>query len=124
MEKKEQKVTGIGGVFFKSENPKATKEWYATHLGLPTDEYGTQFQSRNINKPEEVNMLKWSPFNANTDYFNPSEKEFVINYRVENIHGFVEKLKSEGVTVLDEIETFSYGSFVHIMDSDGNKIEL
>jgi len=118
------KVTGIGGIFFFSDNPNKTKEWYSKNLGLDTNEWGSSFEFRNAHRPEEINYLQWSPFKTGSDYFAPSKKEFMINYRVQNIEGLVKKLKSDGVTVLDKIETFDYGKFVHIMDSDGNKIEL
>ncbi len=118
------KVTGIGGIFFKSQNPKETKEWYGKNLGLAIGEYGSSFEFRNSNRPDEINYLQWSPFAENTDYFAPSEKEFMINYRVQNIVALVEKLKENGVTIVDEIETYDYGKFVHIMDNEGNKIEL
>jgi predicted enzyme related to lactoylglutathione lyase len=118
------KVTGIGGIFFFSDNPKKTKEWYSKNLGLETNDYGSTFEFRNANRPDEINYLQWSPFKRGSIYFAPSKKEFMINYRVQNIEGLVKKLKANGVTVLDEIERFDYGKFVHIMDSDGNKIEL
>jgi predicted enzyme related to lactoylglutathione lyase len=118
------KVTGIGGIFFFSDDPIKTKEWYAKNLGLETNEWGTSFESRNINRPDEINILQWSPFKKGSDYFAPSKKEFMINYRVQNIEGLVKKLKANGVTILDKIETYDYGKFVHVMDSEGNKIEL
>lgn len=118
------KVTGIGGIFFKSKDPIKAREWYAKNLGLATSEYGSSFEFRNANRPEEINYLQWSPFNENTEYFAPSEKEFMINYRVQNIEGLVEQLKANGVTVVDTIETYDYGKFVHILDHEGNKIEL
>ena len=118
------KVTGIGGIFFFSQDPQKTKEWYSRNLGLETDQYGSSFEFRNAHRPEEINYLQWSPFQQGSEYFAPSKKEFMINYRVQNIEGLVRKLKANGVTVLDEIETFDYGKFIHIMDSEGNKIEL
>jgi predicted enzyme related to lactoylglutathione lyase len=118
------KVTGIGGIFFQSENPQETMEWYGKNLGLAMDEYGSPFEFRNAIRPEEVNYLRWSLFEKGTDYFFPSEKEFMINYRVQNIEGLVKKLRGSGVTILDDIEEFEYGKFVHIMDPEGNKIEL
>ncbi len=119
------KVTGIGGVFFFSDNPKETKEWYTKNLGLEMNEWGAcSFDSRNINKPDEINTLQWSLFKKGSDYFAPSKKEFMINYRVQNIEALVNKLKENGVTIVDKIETFDFGKFVHIMDSEGNKIEL
>lgn len=118
------KVTGIGGVFFFSDNPKETRAWYKQHLGIDVNDYGATFESRNIDHPDEVNVLQWSPFKTGSPYFAPSKKEFMINYRVQHIEALVAKLKAAGVTVVDTIETFEYGKFVHIMDADGNKLEL
>lgn len=118
------KVTGIGGIFFYSKNPKETNAWYGKNLGLAIDDYGSPFEFRNAKNPQEINYLRWSPFEEGSDYFKPSEKEFMINYRVQNIEGLVKNLKKNGVTVLDEIQSYEYGKFVHIMDPEGNKIEL
>ena len=125
MSNKEPKVIGIGGIFFKTDNPEKTKEWYQENLGLPTDQWGTMFKSRDIDKPDQVNYLQWSPFDKKTDYFDPSKKEFMINYRVQNIEEFVKVLKDKEITVLDEITEYDgIGKFVHILDPEGNKIEL
>lgn len=118
------KVTGIGGIFFFSDNPEKTKEWYSENLGLEVNQWGSTFEFRNPNRPDEINYLQWSPFKQGSDYFSPSKKEFMINYRVQNIEELVNKLKDNGVTIVDSIETFDYGKFVHIMDAEGNKIEL
>jgi predicted enzyme related to lactoylglutathione lyase len=118
------KVTGIGGVFFFSDNPEKTRAWYAEHLGFDVNEWGSSFEFRDVNKPDEISYLQWSPFKQGSDYFAPSKKEFMINYRVQNIELLVENLKKNGVTVLDEIQAYEYGKFVHIMDGEGNKIEL
>lgn len=118
------KVTGIGGIFFFSEDPEKTKKWYSENLGLETNPYGSSFEFRNANRPEEINYLQWSPFEKGSEYFSPSKKEFMINYRVQNIEALVKKLKANGVQVLDAIESYDYGKFVHIMDDEGNKIEL
>lgn len=118
------KVTGIGGIFFFSENPKETNDWYAKNLGFDTNDWGATFESRNSSNPDEVNALQWSTFKKGDEYFSPSKKDFMINYRVQNIEGLVNKLKENGVTILDDITTYDYGKFVHIMDADGNKIEL
>jgi len=118
------KVTGIGGIFFYSDNPEKIKEWYEKNLGLAIDDYGSAFEFRNANRPNEVNYLRWSPFKNGSEYFNPSKKDFMINYRVQNIEGLVNKLRNNGVTILDSIETYDYGKFIHIMDAEGNKIEL
>jgi predicted enzyme related to lactoylglutathione lyase len=118
------KVTGIGGIFFHSKNPEEIREWYGKNLGLAIDDYGSAFEFRNANKPDEINYLRWSPFEEGTEYFKPSEKEFMINYRVQNIEGLVRNLRKNGVTIVDEIEEFEYGKFIHIIDPEGNKIEL
>jgi predicted enzyme related to lactoylglutathione lyase len=118
------KVTGIGGIFFYSDNPKEVKEWYGKNLGLEIDEYGSVFEFRNANRSDEINYLRWSPIKNKSDYFTPSKKEFMINYRVQNIEELVNRLRKNGVTILDEIETYEYGKFVHILDPDGTKLEL
>lgn len=118
------RVTGIGGIFFKAENPSEVKRWYGENLGLAVDDYGSPFEFRNARRPEEINYLNWDAFVDSTSYFDPSEKEFMINYRVQHIEGLVRNLKKNGVIVLDEIATYEYGKFVHIMDPEGNKIEL
>jgi predicted enzyme related to lactoylglutathione lyase len=119
-----KKVTGIGGIFFKCKDPNKIKDWYKTHLGLDTNDYGATFEWREVGDSEKTAVTQWSPFAENTKYFDPSTREFMINYRVENIEALVIELKKEGVTVLDEIETYDYGKFVHILDLEGNKIEL
>lgn len=124
MSTKKGRVTGIGGIFFKTTDPAKTKEWYSKNLGMKTDEYGTMFEFRISENPEQKAYLQWSPFSAKTKYFEPSQKEFMINYRVENMEALVEELKANGVTVLDSIATYDYGKFVHILDNDNNKIEL
>jgi predicted enzyme related to lactoylglutathione lyase len=122
--KKMEKVTGIGGIFFKSKDPKAINEWYKTHLGFATTPYGTTFEWREINDSTKKGITQWNPFAENTKYFEPSTKEFMINYRVANLEALVEQLKNEGVTIVDKIEDSDYGKFVHILDIEGNKIEL
>ena len=116
------RVTGLGGFFFKTEDPDGIKDWYKNHLGLNTDAYGCTFWW----KDEKGNKCstQWSPFKDDTKYFEPSKKEFMINYRVADLEALVVELKKEGVTICDEIESFDYGKFIHIMDPDGNKIEL
>ncbi|MDG4950978.1 VOC family protein [Weeksellaceae bacterium KMM 9724] len=121
---KEPKVTGIGGIFFFSDNVQEIKDWYSKNLGFNTDQWGATFASRNINKPDEVNYLQWSPFQSDTKYFEPSKKEFMINYRVQNLDALLVKLKENNVEILGEVQTYDYGRFVHIIDPEGNKIEL
>lgn len=119
-----KKVTGIGGVFFKCKDPKKMNEWYSTHLGLDAGPYGASFEWREEADPTKKGVTQWSTFAENTTYFAPSTKDFMINYRVENLEGLVEQLKKEGVTIVDSIEASEYGKFVHIVDLEGNKVEL
>ena len=121
---KKGRVTGIGGIFFKSKDPKQQRNWYADNLGLKTNEYGSLFEFRQGAAPEKIGYLQWSPFPEDTKYFAPSDRDFMINYRVENMVELVDQLKADGVTICDEIEEFDYGKFVHILDPEGNKIEL
>lgn len=118
----EQRVTGIGGFFFKSKNPKELVAWYGKHLGLKTDDYGSTFWW----KDKEGNdcSTQWSPFADNTTYFAPSEKQFMQNFRVNDLEGLLKKLSHEGVTIVGDMETYEYGKFGWILDSEGNKIEL
>ena len=118
------KVTGIGGIFFKCKDPNKMKEWYKTHLGLDTDKYGTNFEWRQGEDSTKYGFTQWSPFGEKTTYFEPSTKEYMINYRVKNLEQLVQQLKKDGVTLTDKIETYDYGKFVHILDIEGNKIEL
>ena len=119
------KVTGIGGIFFYSDNLELMKEWYIKNLGIEINDWGSSsFESRNINKPDEINSLQWKPFQKGDEYFSPSQKDFMINYQVQNIEGLVNKLKENGVTILDSLVSYDFGKFIHIMDSEGNKIEL
>ena len=121
---KKGKVTGIGGIFFKCDDPDKMREWYGKTFGFETDKYGTMFKSRDLHDVDKTNYLQWSTMSKSSDYFAPSQSQFMINYRVENIEALVAQLRIQGVAVLDEIETFDYGKFVHVMDPEGNKIEL
>lgn len=119
-----KKVTGIGGIFFKCKDPKMIKEWYQKNLGLNTNPYGAVFEWYQGADSTQKGFTQWSPFKESTTYFAPSTKDFMINYRVVDLVSLLKELKSNGVTILDTIETFDYGKFVHIMDPEGNKIEL
>lgn len=119
-----KKVIGVGGIFFKSTNVKTTNEWYYKNLGLVPNESGSLFESRSSSNPNQKVYLQWSPFNEKTKYFLPSEKQFMINYRVQNLEKLKTELEKNGVQILDKIDVYEYGKFLHIMDPDGNKIEL
>jgi len=119
-----KKATGIGGVFFKCKDPSKMREWYKAHLGLNTNQYGAVFEWRQGADTTKKGFTQWSPFAEKTKYFEPSTKDFMINYRVENLEELVEQFRKDSVTIVDKIETAEYGKFIHIMDIEGNKIEL
>jgi len=121
-----KRVTGIGGVFFKSEDPKKLRDWYGKHLGLDMEEWGCTFLWADPKNPEAktTGRTVWSAFEKNTTYFDPSTKPYMFNYRVENLVELLRILREEGVTVFDKVEELPYGKFGWIMDPEGNKIEL
>ena len=120
-----KRVTGLGGVFFKCSDPEKVKNWYRDHLGIESDQYGSVFKWRDKDDPEgPVCHTVWSPFSKDTKYYEPSKKEFMFNYRVDNLEALLEQLKKEGVQIVGEIEEYEYGKFGWVMDCDGNKIEL
>ncbi|MFN8259333.1 MAG: VOC family protein [Chitinophagales bacterium] len=119
-----EKVTGIGGIFFKCKDPKKMKEWYRQHLGFNTDAYGATFEWYERKDSTRKAQTQWTPFSEKTTYFAPSTKDFMINYRVKNLEVLVAELKKENVTIVDSLETYDYGKFIHIMDPENNKIEL
>ncbi len=119
-----KKVTGIGGIFFKCKDPNAMNEWYRTNLGLNAGEYGASFEWYETPDSTRKAITQWTLFKESTKYFDPSTKDFMINYRVENLEGLVEELRKNGVTVVDTLQSFDYGKFIHILDPEGNKIEL
>jgi predicted enzyme related to lactoylglutathione lyase len=111
-------------VFFKSDNPKAMNEWYVKNLGLPVGAYGTTFEWREVDDTLKKGSTSWCTFPQDTKYFDPSTKPFMINYRVANLIALVQELKKGNVTIVDEIAEYDYGKFVHILDPEGNIIEL
>ena len=120
-----KRVTGIGGIFFKTNDPEALTRWYQEHLGIELDPQGyVSFEWREKDDPSRKGSTAWGPFPADTDYFKPSSKPFMINYRVENLDYILEQLRKEGVTVEDKIQNEPYGRFAWLMDPEGNRIEL
>jgi predicted enzyme related to lactoylglutathione lyase len=117
-------VTGIGGIFFKCKNPEKLREWYQTNLGINTNQYGAVFEWYQGADSTKKGFSQWSPFKETTNYFEPSVKDFMINYRVNNLDALVDKLRKNGVTIVDSVEAVDYGKFVHILDAENNKIEL
>jgi catechol 2,3-dioxygenase-like lactoylglutathione lyase family enzyme len=119
-----KKVTGIGGIFFKCDDPQKMNAWYEKHLGLPVTEWGAMFEWREKDDPEKEGYTVWSTLPCDTKDFSQSKKDFRINYRVENIVELVQQLKNANVRIEDEITDSEYGKFVHILDPEGNSIEL
>ena len=119
-----KRVTGIGGIFFKCKDPESVKKWYNDHLGIKSDQYGGAFIWREHNDPDHKGYTAWGPFSDTTKYFSPSNKDYMFNYRVDNLEKLLEVLKEEGVEIVGEMEEYEYGKFGWIMDPEGNKIEL
>ena len=120
-----KRVTGIGGVFFKSKDPKALGAWYREHLGIDVQDWGgAAFAWQGPDNPEGVGTTVWSPFQADTQYFAPSAAPFMINYRVEDVRALLAVLRTEGVQIEGEVQESEFGTFGWIVDPDGNKLEL
>lgn len=116
------KVRGIGGVFFKCENPEELKQWYNKYLGFNLDEYGcTTFNPTEL--PEKAYGV-WSPFKADTDYLKPSNRGFMINLIVDDVKQVLEQVKQGGAEVIDDVVDEEYGVFGWFIDPAGVKIEL
>ena len=118
------RITGIGGIFFKAKDPAALKAWYSKNLGIRMSQSGSNFEWHQGMDSTKKGFTLWAPFKETTKYFLPSEKQFMINYRVEQLDKLLANLKAAGILPTDTIEKASYGSFVHLMDPEGNKIEL
>lgn len=119
------RVTGIGGVFFKSDDRAAILNWYRAHLGISSEEWGGfAYQWRDLDQPDEIGYTVWSVYPATTSYFSPSEQPFMINFRVANLTGLIAALRDAGVEVVGELEEHPNGKFAWILDPEGRKIEL
>jgi len=119
-----ERVTGIGGVFFKSPDPKALQQWYQDHLGVPVDGGYVAFPWRELGAPERTGLTVWSAFPEGTTYFADSRREFMVNYRVENLDRMLAQLREAGVQVDEKVEDTDYGRFGWATDPDGTRIEL
>lgn len=119
------RVTGIGGIFFKSKDPKRLGEWYRSHLGMNVEEWGgVTFRWASAENPNGIGTTLWSPMEENTPYFAPSQASFMINFRVQDLHTLLAALRSEGCEVDERVEESEYGKFGWVMDPEGNRIEL
>ena len=118
-----QRVTGIGGIFFKSPDPKRLGAWYRTHLGVDVTDWGGAVFP--WGGPESApGMTLWTPFAADSDYMAPSAAPFMVNFRVADLDALLAALRAEGCEVLDKREDSEFGKFGWVMDPDGNKVEL
>jgi predicted enzyme related to lactoylglutathione lyase len=119
-----QKVTGIGGVFFKADDPESMYQWYEKHLGIKREHGYVAFKWRGHTDAEEDGVTTWSIFKRDSKYFDPSTSQMMVNYRVDDLDGLLEALKAEGVRIDPKREDADYGRFAWIFDPEGNKIEL
>ena len=118
------RVTGVGGVFIRSENPKALAAWYEQHLGIVLDAYGGASLSWKDEVPAGSGVTAWSAFPKDTTYFGEGQQSVMINYRVDDLDALLEKLSAAGVWVDPKRQDESYGRFAWIKDLDGNRLEL
>jgi catechol 2,3-dioxygenase-like lactoylglutathione lyase family enzyme len=121
------RVIGLGGIFFKARDPEKLAAWYRKHLGLNVEDWGGVSFKENAGaelKPKRQSHIVWSPFEAATEYFAPSEKPFMLNYRVHNLAEVLAALRSEGVEVDEKTQESEFGKFGWLMDPEGNRIEL
>jgi lactoylglutathione lyase len=119
-----KKVTGIGGVFFKCDDPQNMNEWYAKNLGVAASDYGATFEWLQADDPSKTGSTAWCTFPKDTNYFDPSAKPFMINYRVDNLVALIDELRKDNVTIVDALAEYEYGKFIHVLDPEGNIIEL
>jgi predicted enzyme related to lactoylglutathione lyase len=120
-----KRVTCIGGIFFKSEDPKALGTWYREHLGVDVQEWGgVTFDWKSPDNPQGAGTTTWSLFPADSTHFAPSTAPFMINYRVDDLHALLATLRAEGVHVEEKVEESEFGKFGWAIDPEGNKFEL
>jgi predicted enzyme related to lactoylglutathione lyase len=119
------KVSGIGGIFFKARDPKALGAWYETHLGVKFEDWGgTQFKWRRHDAPERTGVTVWGLFKQDSTYFEPGGKPFMVNYIVDDLDAIITQFRAGGVTVDDKVEESEYGRFGWAMDPEGDRFEL
>ena len=122
--KEEAGVIGLGGFFFKSEDPEKLRKWYSDHLGIDGAEQGTSFEWRKVDDPNEPGFTVWHAFGKTDDYFDIGTQEYMINYRVNDLNALLAELRKKQVTIVGGPETYEYGTFAWILDLEGRKIEL
>ena len=114
-------VTGFGGFFFKAQDPQALNAWYAKHLGLQIEKFGGAKFNEDTARP---GCIVWTPFKQDTQYFAPSDKPYMMNFRVDDLHALLAQLRGAGVQVDARVDESEYGRFGWIMDPEGNRVEL
>ena len=119
-----KRVTGIGGVFFKAKDPAKLREWYRRHLGIESESWGGFAFQWQDDPGSASGSTTWSPFPDETKYFDPSQKPFMINFRVEDLNHLLTELRAEGVEVDSKTEEPEFGKFGWVMDPEGNRLEL
>ena len=119
-----ERVMGIGGVFFKAEDKEALGAWYRDNLGLAVEGWGGASLDWKSHNPRGDAMTVWSPFSSDTDYFSPSTKGFMVNFRVNNLAAMLAQLRANGCEVDDRVERSEFGAFGWVMDPEGNRVEL
>lgn len=120
-----KRVTGIGGVFFRSKDPPTMNAWYKKHLGLPVgDDGSTTFRWREADEPHRPGVTAWAAFEAGTEYFGKPTQQWMVNYRVDDLDALLEGLQHAGVEIVPHREEYVYGKFAWIVDPDGNRVEL
>ena len=106
-----KRVTGIGGIFLKAKDPEKTRKWYQKHLGIKSGKWGGTFEWHKTSKPKKKGFTAWSMFKDDTTYTDPSTKDAMINYRVDDLESLLKVLKEEGVEIIGEMEVYEYGKF-------------
>lgn len=120
-----KRVTGIGGIFFKANDPDKLRAWYQQHLGLKLEDFGGYiFKWRQHEQPEQIGSTVWSLFPNDTTYFGNNNIPFMINYRVDDLDKVLDALKTEGVQIEGQVEQHQFGRFAWVTDPEGNRIEL
>ena len=115
------RITGIGGIFITSKDPKALSAWYKAKLGMPIESWGGALLKQS---PQSPTKTTWSPFDAGTKYFAPSTRDVMINFAVDDLDAFLAEIEAKGVTVLGKMETDPNGKFAWVLDPDGTKLEF
>jgi hypothetical protein len=118
-----EKITGIGGIFFKARDPELMSAWYRDNLGIANEGGYAQFLWRSHDNPSETARTVWSLFPSDSDYFGPTQTPYMINYCVADLERMLEQLRAAGIAII-KVEDYDYGRFAWISDPEGNRIEL